>query len=78
MSLPPHTWVRSVRFCLREGGQGGVVSKSVGSNADRKHVEVTESYFALSRTERRALLRRLLNGMSPNPNVRAEANEVEG
>ena len=42
-----------------------------------QHVEVGEGYFALSREERRALLRRLLNGMSPNPDVRAKANEVD-
>ncbi len=38
-----------------------------------QHVEVGEGYFALSREERRALLRRLLNGMSPNADVRAIA-----
>jgi len=54
------------------------VSKSEGANAAPKCVEVTESYFDLSRTERRALLRRLLNGMSPNPDVRAKVNEDEG
>jgi len=54
------------------------VSKTERSNAARKHVEVMESYFVLSRTERRTLLRRLLNGMSPNAEVRAEANEDDG
>jgi len=43
-----------------------------------KHVEVGGGYFSLSREERRALLRRLLNGMSPNPDVRSEANEDDG
>ena len=43
-----------------------------------KHVEVGEGYFSLSREERRALLRRLLNGMSPNAEVRAEAYEDNG
>lgn len=38
-----------------------------------KHVEVGEGYFALSREERRALLRRLLNGMSPNADMHAIA-----
>lgn len=43
-----------------------------------KPVEVGADYFALNREERRALLRRLLNGMSPNAEVRAEANEEDG
>jgi hypothetical protein len=43
-----------------------------------KHVEVGEGYFALSREERRALLRRLLNGMSPNAEVRALAASPTG
>jgi hypothetical protein len=43
-----------------------------------QHVEVGEGYYTLSREERRALLRRLLNGMSPNAEVRAEANEDDG
>ena len=38
-----------------------------------KHVEVGGGYFALGRDQRRALLRRLLNGMSPNAEVRALA-----
>jgi len=41
-------------------------------------VEVGEGYYTLSREERRALLRRLLNGMSSNAQVRAEANEDNG
>jgi len=41
-------------------------------------VEVGEGHYTLSREERRALLRRLLNGMSPNAEVRAEANEDDG
>ena len=43
-----------------------------------KHVEVGGGYFSLSREERRALLRRLLNGVSPNTEVRAEANGDDG
>jgi Fe2+ transport system protein FeoA len=43
-----------------------------------KHVEVGEGYFALSREERRALLRRLLNGMSPNAEVRVLAASPTG
>jgi len=38
-----------------------------------RHVEVGGSYYALGRDQRRALLRRLLNGMSPNAEVRALA-----
>ena len=38
-----------------------------------QHVEVGAGYFSLGREERRAMLRRLLNGMSPNAEVRAIA-----
>lgn len=38
-----------------------------------KHVEVGGGYYALGREQRRAILRRLLNGISPNAEVRALA-----
>lgn len=38
------------------------------------HVSIGEDYFAMSRPERRAFLRSLLGGMSPNPEVRASTN----
>lgn len=43
-----------------------------------KHVEVGEGYYALGRDQRRAILRRLLNGMSPNADVRALAASPTG
>lgn len=43
-----------------------------------KHVEVGGGYYALGRDQRRALLRRLLNGMSPNADVRAIATSSTG
>jgi hypothetical protein len=42
------------------------------------HVDVSKGYFDLSRAERRALLRRLLNGLSPNSEVRESANDPAG
>ena len=36
-----------------------------------------ESYYDLDRDERRELLRALLEGMSPNPELRQQANETK-
>lgn len=43
-----------------------------------KHVEVGGGYYALGREQRRAILRRLLNGMSPNADVRAIVGSRSG
>lgn len=43
-----------------------------------QHVEVGEGCYALGREQRRAILRRLLNGMSPNAEVRALAASPTG
>jgi hypothetical protein len=42
------------------------------------HVEVTKGYFDLSRAERREFLRRLLNGLSPNSEVRESTLDPSG
>lgn len=43
-----------------------------------QHVEVGDGYFALGREQRREILRRLLNGISPNAEVRALAASPTG
>ena len=41
------------------------------------HVTIPEDYYALNREERRAFLRAILNGMSPNESVRNSASKTE-
>jgi hypothetical protein len=39
------------------------------------HITIGEDYFKMDRNERRAFLRSLLSGMSPNPDIRKPANK---
>ncbi len=41
----------------------------------RTHITIGEDYFKMDRNERRAFLRSLLSGMSPNPDIRKPANK---
>jgi hypothetical protein len=41
------------------------------------HVTIPEDYYSLNREERRAFLRAILNGMSPNKSVRDSASKTE-
>lgn len=42
------------------------------------HVTIPSGYFALDREQRRAFLRSLLNGMSPNEEVRKSSQKTDG
>ena len=42
------------------------------------HVTVPSGYFDLDREQRRAFLRSLLNGMSPNEGVRKSSQKTDG
>ncbi len=42
------------------------------------HVAVPRGYYDLGRKQRRALLRDLLNGMSPNEEVRKSSQKTDG
>ena len=42
------------------------------------HVTVPSGYFDLDREQRRAFLRELLNGMSPNEDVRKSSQKTDG
>jgi hypothetical protein len=41
------------------------------------HISIPEGYYALNREERRAFLRSILSGMSPNESVRNSASKTE-
>ena len=41
------------------------------------HVTIPSGYFALDREQRRAFLRSLLNGMSPNEEVRKSSQKTD-
>ena len=41
------------------------------------HVTITRGYYDLDREQRRALLRELLNGMSPNEDVRKSSLKTD-
>ena len=42
------------------------------------HVTVPSGYFDMDREQRRAFLRSLLNGMSPNEEVRKSSQKTDG
>ena len=42
------------------------------------HVTVPRGYYDLDRKQRRAFLRELLNGMSPNEDVRKSSHKSDG
>lgn len=46
--------------------------------AIHSHVTVPRGYYDLDREQRRALLRELLNGMSPNEDVRKTSHKSDG